>query len=93
MDLKELLSTTPEDLAKLQHKELKKIVLNKLKEISKLIENEKYDKIEEYTVFSPAGDGMGTDSYHINFGYAESMKEDIIDVIDRLKELKDMIKE
>jgi hypothetical protein len=38
-----------------------------LEDVVDLLKKEKFDSVEEYLMFSPAGDGMGTDKYFIDF--------------------------
>lgn len=94
MNLKELMSTTPESLAKLQIKELKDFTIKKLRNIATLIQDGKFDEVKDYLKFSPDGDGYGTDKYFINFDYDNSNAgegTDLSEIIDRLKNLDKII--
>lgn len=93
MSLEEILSIDPENIKQKQHDVLKGFVVNRLKEITDIIENEEYDKVNPYLNHSPAGDGYGTDKDFIDFSISEKQREnnygiDISEVIDRLKGLK-----
>jgi len=83
MDIKELLATTPQDLAIKQKEALVSYVSKELRNIATLIEAGKYEKVyDEYVEFSPAGDGYGEDNNYISFEIG-----DIGDVLDKLKAL------
>lgn len=56
-----------QSIKKTQHKDLKKAVLKRLKDIVEDIEKGRYKKAEKYLTFSPAGDGMGSDNQFIGF--------------------------
>lgn len=93
MSLEEILSIDPENIKQKQHDALKGFVVNRLKEITEIIENEEYDKVNPYLNHSPAGDGYGTDKDFIDFSISEKQREnnygiDISEVIDKLKGLK-----
>ena len=87
MDLKELMSTDVDTLAKKQHDALKEHVLSVLDEIADLVENEKYEQNEVRTFSSPAGDGYGLDNDVIDFGYGDDHL-DILEVAEVLKNLR-----
>lgn len=87
MDLKELMSTDVDTLAKKQHDALKEHVLSVLDEIADIVENEKYEQIEVHTFSSPAGDGYGLDNDVIDFGYGDDHL-DILEVAEVLKNLR-----
>lgn len=92
MDLKQLLETTPESMAQVQHDALKTHVLFKLDAVRQLISKEGYLKVDAYTFLSPAGGGYGMDNACINFapdGVDEPM--DIDDAMGRLQTLKTII--
>lgn len=95
MNLSELMKTKPENLAELQHKQLKEHVLSVLSNIQKLVEEEQYDSIEDCCGFSGAGDGYGSDNHYIDFSYNEdsSCALDILDVADHLSKLKRLTQE
>lgn len=93
MPLEEILSIDPENIKQKQHDILKGFVVNRLKEITEIIENEEYDKVNPYLNHSPAGDGYGTDKDFIDFSISEKQRKnnygtDISEVIDKLKGLK-----
>lgn len=85
--LEKLMRTTPGQLAELQFQELRNHAVTKLKEVVSLIENNEFDKIKSLLVYSPAGDGRGTDTYHINFAYEQGDALDLMDIINKLKRL------
>lgn len=93
MSLEEILLIDPENIKQKQHDVLKGFVVNRLKEITEIIENEEYDKVNPYLNHSPAGDGYGTDKDFIDFSISEKQRKnnygiDISEVIDKLKGLK-----
>ncbi len=89
MDLKTLLSTTPESLAQAQHDALQAHVLQVLDYWVRAIKDRKYGDDEIPATFaSPAGDSYGLDNVCIDFappGVTTDM--DISDVLTRLEEL------
>ena len=87
MNLKELMSTKPNDLAKMQFKELKAHVLKVLSKVTTEIKNDNLEIIESLTFHSPAGDGYGEDNHCIDFDYGDG-NCDILYVVDILKQLK-----
>jgi hypothetical protein len=88
MNLSELMSTTPETLAKQQHEELKKHVLDVLDKVRESILADHYPGVRALTSFSPAGDGMGLDNNFINFDYKNTdYGVDIVEVLDELESL------
>lgn len=56
-------------IAKIKFDKLKEGVLERLKEVVKIIERDEYEKIKKLITESPAGDGYGCDNYYINFGH------------------------
>ena len=92
MKLEQLLKTTPETLAVEQHDALKAHVITVLESTLQAVKDEYYIAIQELTIDSPAGDGMGYDNHSINFGYNEKEPLDICDVMGRLIELKKIAK-
>lgn len=93
MKLEQLLKTTPETLAMEQYAALKEHVIKTLKKVLEAIENDTpYLDVEKLTSYSPAGDGMGLDNSFINFGFSENEPLDIMEVVDRLAELRTISK-
>lgn len=86
MNLKELMETNPQDLAVLQHKELKAHVLNILSEVADAIKNDQFHIIDDMTEESPSGDGYGRDNSYIDFGYGDRSM-DITEITATLAEL------
>jgi len=91
MDITDILKLSPEALADTQFKELKKHVIGVMKEVTEAIQNEKWDQVEGMTFSSPAGDGYGIDSNCISFDIGTS-EDDIMVVVNRLKELQTLAK-
>lgn len=71
-----------------KHDEYKKFAIGKLKNILNLIEEEKYDEVEQFLFFSSEGDYGGDDNYCIDFSYPSEQKRDICDVVYTLRNLK-----
>lgn len=76
-------------------KAIKKETIQHLKDIIKLIENDKYDSIFNLLAFSPAGDGYGLTNYYIDFAFLDPdtdknvLSDDIQDLNDVINILKD----
>ncbi len=85
MDIKEIMETTPEDLAILQFNTLEKAALDILQRMSIAIQNRDYIAARSMVDESPAGDGYGCDNSYIDF--SETTCEDIGDVLERLEHL------
>lgn len=88
-ELDQLLATSPEDLAKLQHDELQNHTLNVLRTMSDYIKAGDYQAAEDMTFHSPAGDEMGCDNDCIQFTYDPEQDMDILDVVERLGTLQE----
>lgn len=82
MNLSELLSTTPEDLAVKQLEALKADTIARLVSVAELIKEENYGGIEALCGYSRSGDGYGDDNHYINFHCG-----DIMETIEQLKRL------
>lgn len=92
-ELEQIMSMTVENLAKTQHDALKEHAISVLDNIKRLIQDEEYDKIEALTFYSDCGDGWGKDSSAnnvINFAYTKNGRDDIVEVVDWLKGLKNV---
>jgi hypothetical protein len=87
MELKDLMNTSPETLAKKQYEELKSHTLNVFNRIIQLILGDNLNSIEEFLFDSPAGDDYGLDNRCINFSYNNKVM-DIGDILDQLNNLK-----
>ncbi|AUG88389.1 hypothetical protein PQC39_gp025 [Vibrio phage Vp_R1] len=85
MDLNKILSISPDTLALEQHDALLKDTIRRLDRVKSLLTTHKYKELYEMCEFSPAGDCMGTDSYHINFHYG-----DIMDTAVKLQHLSEV---
>jgi len=89
VQLATLMHTTPSELANTQHDALKDYVLDIIEKVQTLIVEEKYDKVKELLVYSPAGDGYGSDNHFLNFDYSGHQDGmDIDEVLDMLINLK-----
>ena len=86
MNIKEILKMTPENLAKDQHEQLKKAVVEHLEHVAHLIMIEDYSNVEGLLESSPSGDDYGCDNKYIDF--SDIYGEDIADVIEKLTHLK-----
>ncbi len=91
MNIKEIMQTTPEDLAILQFNTLEKAALDILQEMSIAIQSRNYSKAASMTGYSPSGDGYGCDNSYINF--SETSCEDIGEVLERLEQLYKLTQE
>lgn len=81
----------PDKIVNTQYKKaIKKETIQHLKDIIKLIENDKYDSVFNLLAFSPAGDGFGLDNYYIDFAFLDpdSGKE----YLGPIQDLNDVIK-
>lgn len=87
--LKKLLGTKPEELAQLQHDELKEYTLGQLRKFTKLIEGGSYEAADAMLRYSPAGDDMGCDN---NYLPIEVLGGDAFDLGDALEALTDLAK-
>lgn len=91
MKLSELMATSPETLAELQLNSLKKHVVKTLMHVVGMIENEDFEPLQRELIYSPAGDEMGTDSYHIDFCYDHKDK-DLCDLLYLLSSLQEKVR-
>jgi replication-associated recombination protein RarA len=91
MNTAEVLALTPESLASKQYAILQKHLVDRLKEVARLVGEKKWMQVESLLFFSPAGDGMGCDNSCISF-LDSGAGEDISDVIRRLQELDKIIR-
>jgi hypothetical protein len=87
IDLYELMQTKPEELAKIQYEKLKEYTINTLTKIINLVENDAFEEVRKKLSYSPAGDGMGSDHWFIDFDYG-STEMDLMEVINILEDLK-----
>lgn len=90
VDIKEMLSLKPENLAAQQHEALKQYVVQKIKDFNQLINSEKYEEALNLLANSPAGDGYGCDNEYLDF--SETGSEDIGCILRKLKSLQHMSK-
>lgn len=91
MDIKQLMQIDVDNLIQKQHDGLKEYVVNRMKEITELINLEMYDKVDSKLKNSPAGDSYGLDNNYINFNY-DGIDRDISEVLSELENLKMKIK-
>lgn len=90
MDIKEIMSIDVNNLKQKQFEIMKKHVLQKIKHVEDLIKANKFEELQNELVFSPSGDGYGTDSHHVDFAYDDNSAEslDLDDVLEILISLK-----
>lgn len=89
-ELKEFLTVNPSTLAREQRDALTKAVAARLKHLADLLERKCYSEVKSHLSFSPAGDCMGHDNYHINFSDFLNRTEgdaDLGDIVEKLEEL------
>lgn len=96
MDIKKLLSTTPETLALEQYDALRQAVVSRLGTLGGLVQRGAMDEAGEMLMSSPSGDGHGCDNSCIDFSDVldrgeQGCSTDIGDVLDRLASLKKVI--
>lgn len=65
---------------------IKEAAINRLKEVIRLITEDKYSELSELIEYSPAGDGQGCDNYYISFADVTAF-QDIGDIMMKLKTL------
>lgn len=91
MDLNELLKTSPEGLAELQFKELKKHVIGVLMRAKDAVDRDDFTQASVMCCYSPAGDECGTDHDFINFAPKGNKDEwDFAEVCEKLHQLKEL---
>ncbi len=84
-----LMSINADNLKEKQFNVLKEHGISLLRNIIGLINENKFEEIERYTFYSPAGDGMGSDNNCINFDYTDDQDGmDISSYVDLLISLK-----
>lgn len=95
--LKEAKVGNPEKIVNTKYKKaIKKETIQHLKDIIRLIENDKYDSVYDLLSFSPAGDGVrgGQGNYYIDFAFLDPdtdknvLSDDIQDLNDVINILK-----
>ncbi|KYC52642.1 MAG: hypothetical protein AMQ22_00692 [Candidatus Methanofastidiosum methylothiophilum] len=79
---------TNKQINDLKFSNLKQLTIDRLKIIAKLLEEEKFEDVQNHLAYSPAGDGMGDDNYYIFFYDLVDGINDLNDVCNYLKELK-----
>lgn len=87
-DVKTLMEVSIQDLAKKKHDAFKAHVLSILSEVTKLVQECKYDEVKNYLGESPAGDDHGCDNSFINFHWDEQLIMDIADAVELLSNLR-----
>ena len=96
MNIQKLLETTPQNLAETQLEAVKKFAVDRLREMAKHIQSGDVKKARDMLFHSPAGDGMGLNSYCISFedmfpkmppARDHEQRLDMGDVIDLIEEL------
>lgn len=80
--LSEIMSINVDNLREKQYQALKKHVVNILKKITDIVQNDgDLNKVTEMLAYSPAGDGYGLDNDYINFGFnSENEKLKYMDI-------------
>jgi hypothetical protein len=95
MTTKEILSIDLDKLLQKQHDILKENTIKVLKEITKLVEEEKYEEVKDYIIDSPGDSEFGKDNHYIDFGYhikGDYIFQDIAQICNKLETLKEQIK-
>ena len=82
-----LLDVDVSTLRQKQYDALKKHIINVLREAATIVKEEKLEKVEEMTFYSPAGDEMGCENNCIDFGF-NGKKLDFYEVVEMLKTMK-----
>ncbi|WP_010497812.1 hypothetical protein [Paenibacillus elgii] len=90
MDLKTLMNTRPEELAKVQYSAFKSHVISILEQTIQNIYDENYVSILDKLVYSPAGDGYGCDNHFINFSYDQDNIDNAIDLYEAVEKLQSL---
>lgn len=92
MNINELLSTTPENLADKQFNAVKEHAIQILEKVISHLKKDEFEEVKSMTNFSPSGDGMGCDNSFIDFKLNSDDKDgtDICQVIDILKSLNEI---
>ena len=84
------------EIKRIKYNKLKKRVIERLKTITEMIENEEYDDVKNYLTVSPAGDGMGCENSYIDFSDIVILDEydgtDLGNIISELIKLKTNVK-
>lgn len=91
MEIKELLSVSPENLAERQLVQLKAATIQRLNKATKLISMERFTEVQEMMSNSPAADDIGTDRNYICFNdFIDGGNDgsDLYDVLEKMKSLK-----
>lgn len=86
MNIKDIMEIDVENLKEKQLTALKSHVTNRLIAIIAHIENNEFEEVKKYLVYSPAGDGYGCDNYYINFAYDEE-ELDLQEILDKMEYL------
>lgn len=68
------------------YKHIEKIFNGILKDLKKEDLQSVYNKL----IFSPAGDGWGTENYYINFSYKKDEEMDLYDILEKMSDLLDI---
>ena len=87
---KEIMNISIDNLAQKQLEFLKEYNINVLKNIISLIEEEKFEEINEFVAYSPSGD-WGDDNYYINFSYDGSSGKDVMEAFGEMEHIKSKI--
>lgn len=81
------------EIERIKYATLRKESLRILKEVYSLIEEERYNQIENYVKYSPSGDGYGCENDYIDFGSIAGINKgvDISELSEWLSSLKTSI--
>lgn len=90
MTLQELMKTRPETLARKQLDALKRHCNDVLQNIQDLIDAERFNEVQNFTFYSPAGDDMGSDNNCINFSFEEGVIIDVQEICEKMKQIKQL---
>lgn len=92
MKTKELLETTPEDLASRQYDAVKTDAISILRAMAAHLQKDDLQKAKEMIEFSPSGDGYGSDNSFISFSEIMDCFDgaDIGDIISKMISLKEL---
>ena len=85
-----LLAVDVDSLHRRQYEALKRHIIDTLKEAIKNVSEDNFNKAEQMTFNSPAGDEMGCDNNCIDFGF-NGNEMDFLEAINCLKTLKGYI--
>lgn len=95
IQLQELMGTSPEKLAQLQHDKLQKHVLDIIDSVRDRVAKGDYSELtgtSNILEYSPSGDAYGKDNHFVDFGYVDGYDLDIAEVCEKLEALQTIAK-